>query len=277
MDVFRDDSRVRFRHIEVADRDVARNMGIELARGELLRFLDDDDYLIPEAASGQYDAVLRLGADFSSAGISAVDQDGSHLRDLYPPVVSSGLLASLRHDRVQIPLAHVYRRSTLGHLRWPVGMAQSEDIVWLVRYVTEAERSWVRIESCVGVWFQHDGSRMSLDRPSGFVHEPTAKALLDAADRLRMDGRLDEEVVSAIGIGVWECIHRAFHFNPGTWTRVARLVRKLAPSARPTASIYKFPLDPLLMQWLLFPKRWFGNLILQIKGMLYGWDYRRTL
>jgi len=276
-ELFKDDARVRFHSCDAWDRDAARNKGIELARGELLRFLDDDDYLLPDAAGKQYEMMLEQGVDFSTAGITVADRDGTPLRNIFPPFVESGLVAALRHDRLQIPLAHVYRRSTLAGLRWPLGIRQSEDIVWLIGYAVDRKRSWLRVSFPVGVWYQHDGPRMSLDRPAGFVHEPTARALFDAHDRLVLQGRLTSGLALTIGISIWECIHRAFPFNPVLWTRFARLAMRIAPAARPNAPVYRLPVHPLLLLWLLLPKRWGSILIQWLRAWGNGWDYRRRL
>src|SRR5690348_7668220 len=52
MAAFNADGRVRIRSIAEADANLARNHGMSMARGKYLRFLDDDDYLLP-AAAGQ--------------------------------------------------------------------------------------------------------------------------------------------------------------------------------------------------------------------------------
>src|SRR5690606_21391011 len=119
---------------------------IEMARGELIRFLDDDDYLLPRAATRQYEFMVRECLDFCSGGVSIRDEAEQDLGELNQPATESGVDAALSHNRLQIPFAHVYRRSTLGALRWPLGMKQTEDIVWLIRYAIEEPRRWRRMD-----------------------------------------------------------------------------------------------------------------------------------
>lgn len=280
-DAYALDGRVCFIYTAIADQNVARNIGIESAHGELIRFLDDDDFLFPEVAAQQYRLALEENLDFCSASISLQDQEGNWLGDIAQRDTESGLIAALAYDRIQIPFAHVYRRHTLEALRWPSGMRQSEDIVWLISYVAARERKWAKLDCPVGVWYQHDKPRLSLNRPAGFVHEPTVRALLTASEALKSQGRWNKEVACVIGAAIWECVHRAFIFRPLFWTGVAIQAQKLEPSCRPSAPVYRYPLfsgiNPVFLQWLFFPKRLIMYCIEYIRAMRQGWDYRRHL
>ena len=275
------DSRVRVFPIPEADQNAARNHGLEMARGELVRFLDDDDYLFPEIAGKQYELMQDEPLDFSSAGATMLDDEGRWLGDLAQPVTTSPLVSAISHQRLQLPFTHVYRRSTIGGARWPVGLRQSEDIVWLVRYASAEQRSWRRLDEPVGVWFQHGSARQSLDRASGMVHEPTAQALIEAKDRLASQGRLDPDATAALSSALWQLVHRAFPFSPLYWWGVARQAEALSPGSKPLERVYHYPmlrhLEPLLVMSALLPKRWASLGYDAIKGALFGRDYRRTL
>jgi hypothetical protein len=278
---FDGDQRVVIQHCDVVDQNAARNAGIDLARGELIRFLDDDDYLFPDVAARQYDLMFEHGLDASSASISMRDQDDRHLGDLAQPAPGDVVRAALAYDRLQIPFAHVYRRTSIGSLRWPDGMKQSEDIVWLIRFAAARERTWQRFDEPVGVWFQHDSPRMSVDRPSGRVYRPTASALIESAATLESQGRWTPEVARTASDALWQCVHRAMHFDPAYWTGVALKAMKMDPGGRPHAPIYQYRgvrnIHPLVLQWLLLPSRWALHLIRIAKGTLFGWNYRRSM
>ena len=46
-------------HKENGGQGVARNLGLELAKGEYIHFIDSDDYIIPETYEKLYDMVTR--------------------------------------------------------------------------------------------------------------------------------------------------------------------------------------------------------------------------
>ena len=275
------DSRVSFYYHPLADQCNARNLGIELSRGIYIRFLDDDDYLFPEAAHHQLALMESENLDFSSANVVCSDQDGNIFSRFSAPDTDSGTIAALSRDRLQLPFAHVYRRSSIEELRWPVGLRQSEDIVWLIRYVAAKPRRWKKIDVDVGAWYQHTGLRQSLDRPSGFIHEATADILLEAESLLKKQDRWESPFSVVISQALMEIVHRAFPFRPIHWSKIAGHALRLDPDARPSAAVYTFPVlsraDPRLILWLLLLKRLANLGTTAVVGMLRGREYRRTL
>ena len=69
----------RFRIIEQANRGLsgARNAGLDLARGELIAFVDGDDRVAPTYLSAMREALEELGSDWVACGILYVDADGT--------------------------------------------------------------------------------------------------------------------------------------------------------------------------------------------------------
>lgn len=272
---------IRVFRSEQADANHARNIGMEHATGEMLRFLDDDDYLIPEAARDQYNFMLQENLDFCSGNAEIRDRDNSLIETVTQPAQSTACAATLSRKRVQLTFSPVYRTATLNGLKWPVGLRQSEDIVWLVRYVTAAHRRWKRFNRTVGVWYQHAGERQSLNRPSGFIHEAPARSLLEAKTVLLRQGRWDENLAHLTAEALMELVHRGFPFRPLYWTDVANQAFQMDPHTRPPQPVYAYAgfrqLDPRLLLWLLLPKRWLSLAWIGFKQLIAGRDYRRTL
>jgi glycosyltransferase involved in cell wall biosynthesis len=71
------------------ERSVARNAGAAIARGQYLHFLDDDDWLLPNA----FDHFCKLIRDSKAAmyygGYRFVDSNGRTLREYYPDEVGN--------------------------------------------------------------------------------------------------------------------------------------------------------------------------------------------
>ena len=74
-----DEARVRVVHRENGGLSAARNTGIDNARGELLYFLDSDDYIAPDVLEKLRLTMVETGAPMVVGGLVKVDEDGSAL------------------------------------------------------------------------------------------------------------------------------------------------------------------------------------------------------
>jgi len=278
---FADNSFVKVYESVSPNQNIARNIGLKMAEGQLIRFLDDDDYLLPQASQNQYRFMQQADLDFCSGHAEIRDRDNSLIAQLSQPDERTPCAASISRKRLQLPFTHVYRRSSLKDIQWPVDLLQSEDIVWLIRYATKAPRRWRRFDQVVGVWYQHAAARQSLDRPSGFVHEATARALLEARTTLAQQGRWNENLAHLTAEALWDLVHRAFPFRPLYWSGIASQALQMEHTARPVQPVYSYPglrhLDPRILLWLLLPKRWATLSWINGRSLFKGHDYRRTL
>lgn len=69
------DARIRTRMQENRTIGMARNAGLDMARGEYLAFVDSDDYLEPEAIAVMMDNALSTGADIVAANNRILDAE----------------------------------------------------------------------------------------------------------------------------------------------------------------------------------------------------------
>lgn len=65
----REDERIQALHQENAGAGMARNAGLEAARGEYIGFVDSDDYVLPDMYERLYSAVRRWDADLALSGM----------------------------------------------------------------------------------------------------------------------------------------------------------------------------------------------------------------
>ena len=74
------DSRIKVIHKPNGGLSDARNAGLAAATGELVSFIDSDDWVAPEFIQTLYDAMIRTGAEIAECGAAFVDEEGQVLR-----------------------------------------------------------------------------------------------------------------------------------------------------------------------------------------------------
>jgi glycosyltransferase involved in cell wall biosynthesis len=254
---------VRVFPIEEANANIARNTGLREARGEFIRFLDDDDYLIPETATKQYELIQSSDADVVSGSVQLVDESGRGFNVWCQPDMDDFCAAVLGPWRNCLPTAHVYRRSSLDAARWNPATVVRQDIDWMLDLCASKELLWDKSDDIVGVWQQHKGQRISSNTRFNEMQKLTVSMLIRTYESLQKSNRLNDLRRKAVGNELWVLIDSAFFLEPFYWHKVAITAMKIDPTIRPLNPLHKFPLirnfNPLLRQWLALPKRWTFN------------------
>jgi glycosyltransferase involved in cell wall biosynthesis len=258
---------VRVIPIEESNANIARNAGLAGARGDFVRFLDDDDYLVPEGAIIQYNLIRSSGVDVVSGSVLEIDEKGGK-KLLLQPDKDDLCEAVLAPRRRCLNNAYLYRRSRLKNARWNPETRVRQDYEWLFELCTMNELSWAKIDDVVGVWQHHNDRRVSTSKSYNEIRKLTVPMFMKAYETLSANGRLNKPRRLAIAQGLWDCAHTAFFLAPLYWTKVARIARGIDPDAHlvyPVRSTSIAYTHPLLVQWLLFPKRWILFQIRQLK------------
>ena len=115
---------------------VARNRGLEAARGDYFMFIDPDDLLPADALQNLYRSAIEHDADIVKGNNSIFDEDGE--RQAGYNVRSETLLRGdevlttlFRHSRVRgHPWGKLFNRSRLGQVRFPVGVRMAQDLYY---------------------------------------------------------------------------------------------------------------------------------------------------
>jgi len=260
---------VRIIRIEEANANIARNAGMSDARGEFIRFLDDDDYLIPESAVKQYDLIRSSEVDVVSGSVRLVDELGRGLSVWHQkPDTDDLCTAVLGPWRNCLPTAHVYRRSCLRYAKWNSATKVRQDVEWLLDLCASMELKWNKTKDVVGIWQQHSDQRVSSRIHINKMSRLTVPMIIKTYNSLLINGRLDDSRRQAVSLALWGFAVRVFFFDPIYWSHVARTAHKIHPTARPPHARYNMPmirmLNPLLILWLELPKQWAFYLIRRI-------------
>lgn len=120
------DSRIQVIHQKNAGAGAARNTAMDIAQGELMAFVDSDDYLAPNMYAHLY-SLMEDGVDVAECVLVMTEKDEEPLDDgslftanYYTKEEAMGL--HIRDERFcQTPPNKLFRRETVGSARFPVG------------------------------------------------------------------------------------------------------------------------------------------------------------
>lgn len=136
------DDRIKVIHKKNGGLSDARNVGIEIASGDYIAFVDSDDFIKPDMLEKLFAAICRENADIAACGILSCEGDRQTAwgcRDFAG--TSEHILAMLYNDAAY-PVAawnKLYHRSCWNDLRFPVGKT-CEDAFTTYQLVHNAER-----------------------------------------------------------------------------------------------------------------------------------------
>jgi len=192
-----EDARIRVIHKENGGLSDARNAGMAVASGELMGFIDSDDWIHPDMYRKLYENMAQNGSDISACGVEMVWEDGTPSRMLTAPGccvmdTEEALLACIEETSLKQPIWYkLYKTALIRDLPFPVGKCH-EDVFWTYQAVGRAKKVSV-FDTPLYYYLQRSGSIMgqgySLKRLDGleakvqrltFITE-RFPALLDAA------------------------------------------------------------------------------------------------
>jgi glycosyltransferase involved in cell wall biosynthesis len=277
---FTADDRVRVEPVSTAHGNVARNHGLALARGKYVRFLDDDDYLLP-GARDQLELLSTSNADVCSGRLTIVDQDGLDHGLAGFPSTTDFVCAAVTFSGFSLPTGTLFLRSCLDGNYWDANIDRNQDYIWMIDLAAQREWQWVHLDMPVGVWFQHDKLRTSSVAAMTGKEEAVISRLMKLNERLTKLGSGNPERDAAIAAALWRYAHQGFPYHPFYWRRIARKAVEISPGSRPNIRAYQYTwlrwAPPIGAECLLAPARRLTRLYRDLRGDFHGHDYRRRL
>ena len=251
----------------------ARNFGQSIAKGKLIRFLDDDDFLYPDIAYEQYQEMLidnEIG--MSTYGINLQGENGKTYQTYTPPEFDDFLLNSISEDILAVPLSMVFRREFIKDIKWDEECNFPEDQDFVRKLAGKRYVKWVQSKRIVGVWFQHNNERLSVDYVTHWFVSNKYNSLMNLKSDLENTNRLNAHIKKEISQVIWHYIHLGLFLSPIFWIKASHEARKLDKSTRPNTSLYNFIpkfISPIVIEFILIPKRfifyYYKILLIKIK------------
>ncbi len=238
---FKKNSSVKIIPIEETNANIARNIGMDNAHGKFIRFLDDDDYLIPEGAINQYELIKETNADICSGLVNLIDHNGNQFGCWGQPQSSDFIEGMLSSKRMSQVTAHVFKRSLIQNKPWNNQLNYSQDIEWMLRIGSLTELNWIKLDIPVGNWLRHVNNRISTKAPLHDRKKIIALAIIASTQDLQTQARLTENRKKSAADGLWECVHSTFFMNPLYWLKISTIANKMYPDSHPNLFFYQFP------------------------------------
>lgn len=150
-DVYREkDSRVRVIHQKNQGLSGARNTGIDNANGELLGFVDSDDYILENMYERLLEVLLKNDAQISICDCECIIEAGEEINHQEYPKIETEVLnkeqALQRLDGFSYPYwkyvtawNKLYRKHLFEEIRYPVGKKNEDEFIAHI-LISKAER-----------------------------------------------------------------------------------------------------------------------------------------
>jgi glycosyltransferase involved in cell wall biosynthesis len=229
------DERIHYRRQDNQGAPVARNRGLEMATGDYVKFLDDDDWLVAGGLSREVNALRAHEASISYGGFEIHSDDGE--TRTFTPSEPQDLISGLMRGTVwSHPVALTYRRDVLRSLRWNPTLEYHQDKDFAIRAASQGVSS-IQVEEVVGIFSNHGGERISTTSKkrasTAELIRHRVSSILMGIDRLEELGELRPHHQQAAAEGLWRCAYMASPYDPDLFRAVYKELRRIQPDFSP--------------------------------------------
>ncbi len=162
------DKRVLVIHKENEGVSKARNVGMDISKGEYLTFVDSDDYIEPNMYEELYSSIERESADLAVCGFRQVRVNGEQKvndasitidwakENIINNYFTEGVIKELMYS----PWNKLFRKETLKELRFNTKYRLGEDILFIFEFVEKMQKM-VYVNGAFYHYMMHENSAMT--------------------------------------------------------------------------------------------------------------------
>ncbi len=204
----------------------ARNRGIDLAKGELLVFVDSDDFIAPQILECAASAFQNTDIDMFLFGFQTVDKNGYRLDQAYMPGIKQGrhAIEAIRPELLHLLHSHtlsaigckVYRCSIIKQqkIKYEEKWTFYEDMYFCLNYMKHCKQIYI---SNSRSYYYRQNHTQSLSAQYVANKYVSVSQTLQLFRRLLGDsfasGKIQESFLSEYYFAMWKVIYNE-HLNP---------------------------------------------------------------
>ena len=239
------DQRIRYFYQENAERSMARNNGIDFARGEYVCFLDSDDYYTHERLTNLYKKILSHPMAFYYTGLILKTVGGNEIIMKAPnPIYNKyeNILLSIIHSQETCISAQILKKFKFDK-RFHIG----EDTELWLRIADEYEPLYL-VDCCDVVICDHEERSVSIKKQnSALDHLKTLKHIFKNNHSLK---KISPKIRRSTFSDCYFNIAKHYIFNNATYKSIIYLVQSIIE--QPSNKQTKFKVN-LILNLLLRP------------------------
>ena len=181
-DFAKTDKRVVTIHKQNGGLSPARNVGLGIATGEFIAFVDSDDFIEPTMIEVLLNNIIKAGSDISICSFAMETETGKPYADT-PPLKNEtyskfealALLNETRQDRFTVAWNKLYKKELFDGLRYPENKIHEDQ--WTIHKLFFKTSKVSAIEDVLYHYVVHEGSIMQAKNP--IKHFDDIDALFD--------------------------------------------------------------------------------------------------
>lgn len=128
------DARIKVIHKENGGLSSARNVGLDVATGEYISFVDGDDFISPIMIQTMVEKLEENSAELCICGFQYTDEDGNFLQKSTKAIIQDGVMSreiaiSKLNGYYVIACNKLYKKQLFSHLRFKEGKIHEDEFI----------------------------------------------------------------------------------------------------------------------------------------------------